>query len=135
MKSVSQPSLFDNELPLEDTKIVVPPIKCQGIKTKLVPFIKEHVTLPKNGTWIEPFMGTGVVAFNLVPQKAILTDKNQHLINFYKGIQDGIITSLSARNFLEYHGKKLEESGKDYYIQMRNEFNQNSDPMYFLFLN
>ena len=39
MKSVSQPSLFDNELPLEDTKIVVPPIKCQGIKTKLVPFM------------------------------------------------------------------------------------------------
>ena len=133
MRAISQPSLFDFEI--NDEKIIVPPIKCQGIKTKLVPFIKEHVSVPENGTWIEPFMGTGVVAFNLAPKKAILTDKNQHLINFYKGIQKGTITSTSARKFLEFHGKKLEVSGKDYYLQMRKEFNENSDPMYFLFLN
>lgn len=135
MKSVSQPSLFDFAIHTDNKKIVVPPIKCQGIKTKLVPFIKEHISLPKNGTWIEPFMGTGVVAFNVMPEKAILTDKNRHLIHFYKSIQDGTITSASAREFLEYHGKKLEESGKDYYIHIRNEFNKNSDPLYFLFLN
>lgn len=38
-------------------KIVVPPIKSQGIKTKLVPWIQTLV--PKvSGKWIEPFLGT-----------------------------------------------------------------------------
>ena len=37
--------------------IVVPPIKSQGIKTKLVPWIQTLV--PKvSGKWIEPFLGT-----------------------------------------------------------------------------
>lgn len=45
-------------------KVITPPIKSQGIKTKLVPWIKE--ILPnQEGTWIEPFLGTGVVAFNM----------------------------------------------------------------------
>ena len=122
MQRGKQLSLFDFEITNDDKKIVIPPIKCQRIKTKLVPFIKEHVSIPENGTWIEPFMGTGVVAFNLAPEKAILTDKNQHLINFYKSIQNRSITSISARQFLEYHGKKLKEFGKDYYLKMRNEF-------------
>ena len=44
-------------------KVVIPPIKSQGIKTKLVPWIMELVP-ETNGKWIEPFLGTGVVAFN-----------------------------------------------------------------------
>ncbi len=118
-----------------DGKILVPPIKCQGIKTKLVPFIKEKVEINDDGVWIEPFVGSGVVALNMSPKKAILTDKNQYIIAFYQGIQNGTITSGSAREFLEYHGKELERFGGTYYKQMRDEFNQNGDPLYFLFLN
>lgn len=136
---MEQQSLFDNEEISEEMidgfKVIVPPIKCQGIKTKLVPFIKEHVNLDDNSTWIEPFVGTGVVVFNIAPKKAILSDKNQHIINFYKQIQNGTITAKSTREFLEYHGKKLEEGGKDYYMQMRYEFNENGNPLHFLFLN
>ncbi|MDQ7046236.1 MAG: DNA adenine methylase [Sulfurovum sp.] len=69
-------------------KIFVPPIKSQGIKTKLVPWIKDVVPSRIEGTWIEPFMGTGVVAFNIRPDKAILADSNPHLINFYNGINN-----------------------------------------------
>lgn len=116
-------------------KILVPPIKCQGIKTKLVPFINEKVVRDDNGTWIEPFVGTGVVAFNLEPTHALLVDKNQYIIGLYKGIQDGTITSQSVRKFLEYHGNILEQRGVEYYKEMRSAFNQNKDPMYFLFLN
>jgi hypothetical protein len=39
---------------------VVPPIKCQGIKTKLVPWIGAVKPSTLNGTWIEPFMGSRV---------------------------------------------------------------------------
>lgn len=68
-------------------KVIVPPIKSQGIKTKLVPWIMEIV--PKSsGRWIEPFLGTGVVAFNSSYKEAILNDINPHIINFYKLIQE-----------------------------------------------
>ena len=35
-------------------KVGVPPIKSQGIKTKLVPWIKSVVPDNFSGTWIEP---------------------------------------------------------------------------------
>lgn len=116
-------------------KLIIPPIKCQGIKTKLIPFIKEHVHFSKEGTWIEPFVGTGVVAFNISPQKALLSDKNQYIISFYQKIQSGEITEQIMREFLEYHGEFLRRYGADYYLEMRRKFNENGDPLYFLFLN
>ena len=39
------------------------------------------------------------------------------------------------REFLEFHGEKLEQQGASYYKEMRDKFNQNGDPLYFLFLN
>jgi len=60
------------------TKIHIPPIKIQGIKTKLVHWIQENVVLEKNSQWIEPFMGSGVLGFNLAPQKALFADTNPH---------------------------------------------------------
>lgn len=116
-------------------RIIVPPIKIQGIKTKLVPFIKETVSWDARGRWVEPFLGSGVVAFNMAPEKALLTDKNQYVIKFYKGIQEGSINGASVREFLEFHGARLSEVGKDYYLEMRESFNENGDPLYFLFLN
>ena len=108
----------------DESKIIVPPIKCQGIKTKLVPFIKENVKFDNAGTWIEPFVGTGVVVFNLQPQNALLSDKNQNIISFYKGIQDKLITPSIVREFLEYHGQNLSKYGEEYYKKMRDEFNR-----------
>ena len=119
---------------MENSKVIVPPIKCQGIKTKIIPFIKEKVERNPDGVWIEPFVGTGVVAFNIVPQKAVLCDKNQYIIALYQGIQNGTITNQTAREFLEYHGERLEQQGANYYKKMRDKFNQNGDPLYFLFL-
>ena len=47
-------------------KIFVPPLKIQGIKTKLVPLIRENVILDKETIWYEPFMGSGVVGLSLI---------------------------------------------------------------------
>ncbi len=120
---------------MKDGKILVPPIKCQGIKTKIVPFIKEKVARDENGIWIEPFVGTGVVAFNIAPQNALLCDKNKYIIALYQGIQNGTITGQAVREFLEHHGAILGQQGAAYYKKMRESFNQNGDPLYFLFLN
>ena len=110
---------------MENNKTIIPPIKCQGIKTKIIPFIREHVKRNESGLWIEPFVGTGVVAFNLKPKRAILNDKNQYIISFYQKIQTGEISSDIVRDFLEYHGAILAEKGNEYYIEMRENFKFN----------
>ncbi len=116
-------------------KVKVPPIKSQGIKTKLVPWIKSIVPDESENLWIEPFMGTGVVAFNIAPKRALLCDTNPHLINFYTAIQQEDITPESVRRFLEDEGVKLLKKGESHYYELRNRFNEKHQPLDFLFLN
>lgn len=115
-------------------KLNVPPIKSQGIKTKLVEFIDNNINGIQYGRWIEPFCGTGCVAFNIKPNKALLCDSNPHLINFYKAIQDKKITSTIVRKHLSEEGKKLLESDGKYYYEVRKRFNEFKEPLDFLFL-
>jgi len=116
-------------------RIVVPPLKCQGIKTHLVEWILEHVSLSEGGTWIEPFMGSGVVGFNVRPPKAIFADTNLHIINLYNAIKSGQITPGIAKNFLEKEGTLLREKGEAHYYEIRERFNQTGDALDLLFLN
>ncbi|MDR2466834.1 MAG: Dam family site-specific DNA-(adenine-N6)-methyltransferase [Prevotellaceae bacterium] len=118
-------------------KVIVPPIKSQGIKTKLVPWIREVAPKVK-GRWIEPFLGTGVVAFNSGYKKAILNDTNPHIINFYKSVQTHLITVPLMRRYLEKEGKLLREAennGYDHYLAVRSRFNSGEySPFDFIFL-
>lgn len=115
--------------------VYVPPIKIQGIKTKLVPLIKKSVVIDKNSVWIEPFMGSGVVGFNVEPHHAIFADTNPHIIEFYNQIKKGIITPYIVREFLECEGKLLERGDDEYYYTVRTRFNKEHNPLDFLFLN
>jgi len=115
-------------------KIFVPPIKSQGIKTKLVEWISQNVEGIQYDRWIEPFMGTGVVAFNVRPKKAVLCDSNPHLISFYKAIQSRQITSGLVRKYLTEEGDKLLNSNGQYYYDVRERFNSQGNPLDFLFL-
>ncbi len=116
-------------------KIYVPPIKIQGIKTKLVSFIKSNVLLNENTVWIEPFMGSGVVGFNVRPSKALFADTNPHIINFYTNIKNKNIDSYTVRAFLEDEGKNLEKYDDEYYYEVRERFNREHSSLDFLFLN
>ena len=116
-------------------KIHVPPIKIQGIKTKLVPLIKDTIIMDKEMLWVEPFMGSGVVGFNIRPQQAIFADTNPHIINFYNNIKQKNIDSYIVRNFLESEGDKLEKGDDEYYYEVRERFNKNHSSLDFLFLN
>lgn len=116
-------------------KIYVPPIKIQGIKTKITPLIKENAILSEKSVWIEPFMGSGVVGFNAAPTKAIFADTNPHIIEFYNQIKTGKITSRIVRQFLEQEGEILSKKNDTYYYEVRERFNQNHNPLDFLFLN
>jgi DNA adenine methylase len=117
------------------TRLLVPPIKCQGIKSKLVPWIKAHVAWTGEGRWVEPFMGSGVVGFNVRPKRALFCDNNPYIIGLYREINAGNITPAVVRGFLEREGALLSATGKSHYYEVRKRFNEHHDPLDFLFLN
>lgn len=122
--------------------VIVPPIKSQGIKTKLVPWINDIISRSgldiKNANWIEPFFGTGVVGLNtIVGGRRIVADTNPHIINFYVGVQNGEITPYNMRKYLEREGKLLseaDENGYEHFRTVKNRFNTEHSPFDFIFL-
>jgi len=114
---------------------LVPPIKCQGIKTKLVAEIAHMAGELSDGRWVEPFCGSSVVALNLQPKRALLCDSNIHIIQFYKDIQSGRLTALGVREFLSEQGAKLLSIGEAYFYEVRERFNNAPNSFDFLFLN
>lgn len=114
---------------------LVPPIKCQGIKTKLVDEIGRLTDPRKFERWIEPFCGSCVVPLNIQPKKALLTDSNAHIIRFYQEIQNGTLTPPKAKGFLTEEGEKLRTKGEPYYYAVRERFNAEPTSLDFLFLN
>jgi len=117
-------------------RVVVPPIKSQGIKTKLVPWIQALVP-NVSGRWIEPFLGTGVVAFNSGLKHALLSDTNPHVIRFYQQVQQGLIRPSCVKAYLEEQGERLRRAARDGYDHfnfIKDRFNKDQNPLDFLFL-
>jgi DNA adenine methylase len=80
--------------------------------------------LPKNILdldYIEPFLGAGSLFFSLQPQKAILSDFNNHLIDCFIYVRD--YHELVASYLLEH---KINNS-LEYYYKIRNDYNS-SEP-------
>lgn len=116
-------------------KILIPPIKIQGIKTKLIDFISSHTIVNCTHKRIEPFLGSWVVGFNLAPKYAIFADTNPHTINFYKGLNSQLYNHIDIKNFLKCEWMLLLEKGEAHYKFIRDRFNQEQNPLDFLFLN
>jgi DNA adenine methylase len=112
--------------------MVISPLKAQGVKSKLSPWINS--ILPSANSLIEPFCCTGVISLNTSYPNYWLNDINPYVINFYKGVLSGDINKESVRKFLEYEGKNLNEDGDTYYKFIRERFNKTHDPFDFLFL-
>lgn len=66
----------------------------------------------------EPFLGSGSLFFILRPNKAILSDSNEHLINCYKFVRE--YPELIAR----YLGKHKKRNSEKYYYEVRNTYNR-----------
>ena len=122
--------------------IIVPPIKSQGIKTKLVPWINDIIRRSEldlaHTNWVEPFFGTGVVGLNApVGGQHYVADSNPHIVNFYNGVLNGDITPQNMRTYLEYEGRLLseaDENGYAHYRKVRDRFNTGHSPFDFIFL-
>lgn len=115
--------------------INIPPIKSQGIKTKLIPWIRNLLPVGSSQIWVEPFMGTGAVGFNLACASAYMCDTSPHIINFYNSILSREITPGKVRLFLQNEGEKLKSKGEEHYYFIRERFNKDKNPIDFLFLN
>ena len=115
--------------------ILVPPVKIQGIKTRLIGWIGENVRVLPGAVWHEPFMGSGAVGLNLAPGKAVFSDTNPHIIALYRAIAEGEIDALAVRGFLEEEGERLRKHGEAHYLAVRERFNREHAPLDFLFLN
>jgi DNA adenine methylase len=87
------------------------------------------------GRWIEPFLGSGVVLFNIDPRRALVSDTNEHIIRLYESVQAGRIRSRDVRQFLSDEGALLRTRGEAHYYAIRDRFNKSADALDFLFLN
>src|SRR6185436_8426160 len=94
---------------------LVPPLKCQGIKTKLVGEIRRVTGTQSFSRWVEPSCGSCVVSLNVEPRNALLSDSNVHMIRIYEEIQNGSLTPAKAKSFLTEEGDKLRSEGEAYY--------------------
>lgn len=121
---------------ITDDKIIRPPVKSHGIKTKLIPDIVDLINNVRNenSIYVEPFLGTGIVALNVGMQKSILSDVNVHVINLYKKISSGEINSNNVREYFEIEGDMLRNGGQEYYNEVRKRFNETHNLFDFLFI-
>lgn len=90
---------------MQNNKLVTPFVKWAGGKRQLLPVIQKY--LPKTfTTYYEPFVGGGALLFHLQPQKAVLNDFNEELVNVYRVIKENpqeLVTDLKKhKNNAEY---------------------------------
>ena len=84
----------------KDNKKLKPLIKWSGGKSDEIKTFEKHI--PENyNTYLEPFIGGGSVFFNQSPNKAVISDIHEELIDFYQAIKDG--KSKDIYEFMETH--------------------------------
>lgn len=91
-----------------------PPLKWVGGKTWLIPELKPIWEKHSDRRLVELFCGGMGVSFGLTPERALLNDRNPHLINFYRQVQSGHL--MSAKDFCK--------NEKSHYYEARDEFNR-----------
>ena len=77
---------------------VMPILKWVGGKRQLLDSI--NPLIPECSTYNEPFIGGGAVLFGRQPNKAVINDSNEELINVYRMIKEEpeeLIAALSAQ--------------------------------------
>lgn len=91
--------------------VLTPPLKWAGGKRWLVPALRTLWQPHAHRRLVEPFVGGLAVVLGLRPVAALLNDRNQHVINFYRWLQRGLLIDLEMAN------------DKTLYYQHRARFN------------
>ncbi len=96
--------------------VVKPFLKWAGGKRQLLPELTKYINEKslKKCTYYEPFIGGGALLFELQPTRAVISDKNQELINCYEVVRD------SLDDLIEELRKHQENNNADYFYQIRD---------------
>ncbi len=120
----------------ENDNPIKPFLRWAGGKTRSITFLKAHLPRSFNNNvtrYFEPFLGGGSLFFYLRPQKAVLSDINEDLIECYKAVQQNPV--LVSR-YLKQH---LNKTSEKYYYDMRDKYNTVRHSVYrdalFIYLN
>lgn len=116
-----------------------PILKYRGGKAREIPNFVSFLPAAYD-TYYEPFVGGGAVFFHLAPAKAVISDVNERLIQFYKELKDdpvGVRQQLDElRRLYEDNQRKyeylkqlspterVENENEQLYYSMRDMFNR-----------
>src|SRR6187397_1036881 len=75
-----------------------PPLKWAGGKRWQVPHLRPIWDRHRHRRLVEPFCGGLAVALGLGPERALLNDRNPHLVSFYRWLQRGLTIEIPMRN-------------------------------------
>jgi DNA adenine methylase len=103
---------FDSKLITTNNQRTKPFLKWAGGKTQLLKDL--HLNLPKKkfNIYYEPFLGSGALFFSLLPNKSVLNDSNEELINCYKVIRDELNKLIEDLN--------THQDSEEYYYYVRS---------------
>ena len=87
-----------------------PFLKWAGGKRQLIQQIDEYIPRKFN-KYIEPFVGGGALLFYLLPEKAIIIDNNEELINCYRVIKNNVSQLVELL--------KAHKNEKNYFYKIR----------------
>ena len=122
-----------------------PFLKWAGGKTQLLDEIDKR--LPKDeiraayiDTYVEPFVGGGAVFFHIAyecPQikRHFLFDINQDLVNCFNEIKTNVEALIDDLRSLEAAFLRKRSGRKDFYYEIRGQFNTDRSPAKLIFLN
>ena len=95
---------------MKNNPLVAPVLKWVGGKRQLLKDIGKYIP-SQYSTYYEPFLGGGAVLFALQPNKAVVNDINEELINVYTVIRDHLEELIED---LKQHKNEA-----DYYYEIR----------------
>src|SRR5438445_5799035 len=81
-----------------NTASLKPPLKWAGGKRWLVPHLLPIWREYSERRLVEPFCGGLAVTLAFAPERALLNDRNPHLIHFYSWLQRGLNISIPMEN-------------------------------------
>ncbi len=77
---------------------IKPPLKWPGGKRWQVPHLVPLWLPHRNQRLVEPFCGGLAVTLGLRPERALLNDINEHLLNFYRWLKRGLKITIPMEN-------------------------------------
>jgi len=122
-----------------------PFLKWAGGKGQLIDEIdkrlpRDEIRSGRIDTYVEPFVGGGAVFFHIAGQfpeikHFYLFDINPDLIACYNAVKRNVEDLISELKSLELSLKRKRAARKDFYYQIRKQFNGDRDPANLIFLN